>query len=638
MGRSPGGAVEPSQIRPAPSIQRRFSLAIAAFLVVAMTVLGAMLVADQRRVMRERLARDTADLTCTLFDKGDASSTFLARIAVQGLLAYDYLLLEGYVEDMSADPDIIYAVIFDPTGKPVTHYLNAADSYFDGRRIGPETFTRVLAQARNDKTLITVQRRIEHRGVALGSVEVALSPQKIAKRVAEFKINLQRELRHTVLFTGGLILISLVVLGLLIEWAFRRMVVKPIALLSDSMARLQGGDLAARAAVLHDDQIGYLAAHFNQMADELQTQLARSAQQSRTVQATRDYLAGILDHSADMIATTAMDGTLVEFNDAAERILGYRRADVVGRSSDSIYCDAGSRNRLYATVLEGQPVQGAEIQLRRKDGSRVDVELTLSPLRDNAGELIGAVCIGRDVTHAKALRRDLIQAEKLACVGQVAAWIAHQIRNSLGRLLMGAAALRAAHDNAPARQQAYTDLTGTIGDMERLVTDLLEYSRTLTLHPTAMNLNATLDSLLASLAADAAPHHTWQIERHLQAGLPALQVDVFKLEQALSNVLRNAVQAMPAGGCLRVRSWADVGFDQVHVTVEDSGPGIPAADAAHVFRPFYTTKPGGTGLGLAMARRIVEAHGGHLRLLNRPRAGACFEFILPSPCSARIAS
>ena len=105
------------------SLQRRFFLSLAIFLVVSMGLLGVALFANQRDLMRQRLARDTERLVETLVDKGNASSTFLARIAPQGLLAHDYLLLEGYVEELSADPDIVYAVIFNPAGEPVTHYL-----------------------------------------------------------------------------------------------------------------------------------------------------------------------------------------------------------------------------------------------------------------------------------------------------------------------------------------------------------------------------------------------------------------------------------------------------------------------------------------------------------------------------------
>lgn len=610
------------------SIQRRFFAALAMFLVLSMTLLGIAMLSNQRQLMHERLTRDIRDLSHTLLDKGTASSTFLARIAPQGLLAYDYLLLEAYVEELSADPDIVYAVIFDTMGQPVTHFLNGQDPYFEGQDTHPENFTTTLTRVRDDNMLMTVQRAIEYGGSQIGTVEIGLTRAKIIHRTQELQSHLRRELSRIAYIFGGLLLISLVALILLIELAFRHMVVKPMQLLSSSMASLQAGNLATRAQIFRNDEIGHLAQRFNRMADDLQAQYAETQQQARAVQETRDYLVNILDHSADMIATTAIDGTIVEFNRAAESILGYRRDQVVGRKSDDIYCDLNQRDRLYATVLNGQPVQGAELSLRRSDNSPIDVEITLSPLRDNEGKLIGTVCIGRDVTHAKALRRDLIQSEKLASVGQVAAWIAHQIRNYLGRMLMGASALRPASNHNPAQQDAHANLTQAIANMDRLVSDLLDYSRNLTLHPTSMKLNTALNALLDSLEEEFSSTQL-RVIRDFGTELPPLDVDVFKLEQALNNVLRNAVQAMPGGGKLYVRTRCDAERNYVYARIEDCGPGIATEEFTKIFRPFYTTKPNGTGLGLAMAQRIVEAHGGTLTASTAAVGGACFEFKLP---------
>ena len=592
-----------------------------------MTLLGAAMLANQYDIMHERLARDTEDLTRALLDKGGTASAFLARIAPQGLLAYDYLLLEGYVEELSADPDIVYAVIFDPAGKPLTHHLNAEDPYFAAAVIEPATFAATLEQTRRDRGLLKVQRQIDYDGAQLGSVEVALSRARIVQRAAELKAHLHQELTRIALITGGLLLLSLVALIALIEWTFRRMVVKPVQALAASMSRVQAGDLDARAAVARNDEIGDLAQRFNRMADDLQVQLAQTAEHARTVQATRDYLAGILDHSADMIATTALDGTVVEFNAAAEHILGYPRDTVVGRRSDALYCDLELRDALYDTVHSGRPVQGVETQLVRADGSRVDVELTMSPLRDAQGELLGAVCIGRDVTHAKAMRRELIQAEKLASIGQVAAWITHQIRNYLGRMLMSAGALRPEQADA-VREQAYHDLNAGIADLGRLVGDLLDYSRTLTLHTTHIHIDAVLDDLLKQLISEPSAAAI-RIVRDFAAHLPTLAVDVFKLEQALGNILRNAVQAMPDGGVLSIRTLPADGRDGVIVRIGDSGTGIQSSDPEAIFRPFYTTKAGGTGLGLALAQRIVQAHGGTITARNATDGGAVFDIRLP---------
>lgn len=609
-------------------IQARFFLALALFVAVFMMLLGVAMFVNQRDIMEQRLAQDTQALTRLLSDKGNASSAFLARIAPQGILSYDYLLLEGYVEELSADSDIVYAVILNSAGEPITHFLKRNDPYFRNMKImvGPENFSAILKAARSDPLLLVTHRAIEYEGSNLGMVEVGLSRTRIAQRTQELKANLHSELQRIALITGGLIFVSLVALILLIEGTFRRMVVRPIQSLMTQMARVQAGDLGARALVLHEDEIGRLAQSFNRMAGDLQTQLNEIEEQRCAYKETRDYLANILDHSADMIATTGLDGLIVEFNSGAERTLGFHRAEVIGKPAAMIYSDCAELHRLYGVVHSGKPVQNAETRLTCKDGSMIDVELTLSPLRDNAGQLIGVICIGRDVTQAKTLRSELIQAEKMASIGQVASWITHQIRNYLGRIMMSASRLQPECDDIVACK-AQQDMLAAIHEMDRMVTDLLDYSRTLKLHFAPLKLNASLDGLLAPLDTETAGRIA--IERCFAENLPHVYVDVFKLEQAFSNVLKNAIEAMPAGGVLRVVTQP--GPDENHVTViiEDSGVGIAAEDIQNVLHPFFTTKPRGTGLGLAMASRIIEAHGGMVQVTSTPGAGAAFIFILP---------
>lgn len=613
--------------RVSPGIQIRFFLALATLVVLSMSMLGVTVFINQRQILEERLERDTQDITHVLRDKGDASSAFLARITPQGLLTNDFLLLEGYVEELSADPDIVFAVILNPAGKPLTHYLNPDDPYFaqHGLHISPQTYDQALGKVREDRNLMTVRRDIVYDGAALGSVEVGLSQRRIKERTDELRITIQRDLQRVTLITAVTIVISLILLIVLIEWTFSRLVVRPLRALSVQMARVQSGDLSVRAQIMRLDEIGRLAESFNHMAGNLKNQLHEIEEQRRVYKETRDYLASILDNSADMIATTALDGTVVEFNPGAEQVLGYTRAEVTGKTADAIYCDQQERQRLYNAVRQSQTAQHAETRLMRKDGALIDIDLTLSPLRNTAGELIGAVCIGRDITQAKALRRELIQAEKLASVGQVAGWIAHQIRNLLGRLLMNAAALRPDATQA-GKTHAHADLTDAITAMDRLVTDLLDYSKTLSLHPTLIDLNAALYDMLRALPAEAT--HL-RVERDFAPDLMLVAVDVFKLEQAIGNLFKNALQAMPEGGLLRVQTRKGPGLNEVSIRVEDEGLGIAEKHLDKVFQPFFTTKPGGTGLGLAMCARIVEAHGGHISVANVTPHGARFTLVLP---------
>ena len=612
-------------------IQARFLPVLAVFVIVSMAALGITLLFNQREITLNRFQQDTHDLLQVLRDKSSAYSTFLARIAPQGILAHDYLLLEDYAKELSADPDIVYAVIINRANRPLTHFLKKTDaSAAPSNRNGvePEEFDRLLAKARADSSLLIAKREIRYNGTSLGSVEIGLSQAKIAHSLENLRINQQQELNRIAVLTGGEILFALVVLILLSEWAFNRMVARPIQTLGVDMARVQSGDLSARARVNREDEIGLLASSFNRMATDLQGHVRQIEEQRLAYKETRDYLANILDNSADMIVTTSLDSAVVEFNAAAERILGYSHEEITGTPWNRVYMDETEREKLTAYVRREESTQNIETVLRRKNGSTVEVELTLSPLRDNAGKTIGTVYIVRDVTHAKAMRLKLIQAEKMASIGQVASWIAHQIRNSLGRLLMHVHALRPPETGEASPKKAHDEFIVGIHEMDTLVTDLLEYSKTMTLHPAPMRLNASLDGLIATLVPDK-PGSRLDVERVYEPALPVIQADVFKVEQAIGNILKNALEAMPEGGKLRVTTRHVSQTRNIAIRIEDNGPGIRPGDLPHVFRPFFTTKPHGTGLGLAMAARIVEAHGGTMRAENSSYGGALFTLILP---------
>lgn len=612
-------------------IQARFLLAFASVVVVAMAALGTALFLSQRQITLNRYEQEARDLNRVLQEKANTYSTLLARLAPQGMLTHDYLLLEGYIEEFSADTDLAYAVILNRRSQPITHFLkksSASPGATGQARVEPRQFSEILAKVRADPSLLIARRDVIYIGEVLGHVELGLSQTKVATHLEELKEIFQQRMNRIALLTGSIILITLAVLILLSQRIFHRLVARPIQALGIDMERVRSGDLGVRAQIDREDELGWLAHGFNAMAADLQDHVHKIEVQRRTYKETRDYLANIFDNSADMIATTALDGSLVEFNSAAERTLGFRRDEVVGKDSSSFYYDPNVRKQLYKTVSTGMPVQNAEIQLRRKDGGIIDAELTLSLLRNNAGNPIGTVCIGRDITHAKAMRRDLIQAEKMATVGQVSAWIAHQIRNSLGRILMSASALRPNREAAASRQQAHRDLTSSIAEMDNIVSDLLDYSRTLSLHPTRANLNTALNDLLDTLVADGV-NGRHRVECAFDPDLPRVQIDVFKMEQALGNVLKNAMQAMPDQGTLRVETRRGPGERQVTVVVQDSGAGIARENLQNVFRPFFTTKPGGTGLGLAITSRIVEAHGGHVTVESAEGRGATFTFVLP---------
>lgn len=245
----------------------------------------------------------------------------------------------------------------------------------------------------------------------------------------------------------------------------------------------------------------------------------------------------------------------------------------------------------------------------------------------------------------KATQLQLIHAAKMECVGTLAAGVAHEVKNPLQTILMGLAYLS---KNIPVEDQTLVSVLGDMRDAVRradaIVRDLLYLSAARQIEMKPHNINAVLDRSLLFVNYDLTRSRIL-VHRNFEDGLPLVRLDEAKIEQVLINLFMNAIQAMPSGGDLFLRTrLMDVPLAPtdslwnkfqprdraVVVNVEDTGPGVPADKVPRVFEPFFTTKPNGlgTGLGLPISRQIIEMHGGAIKLGAGDRGGACVTIIL----------
>jgi signal transduction histidine kinase len=236
----------------------------------------------------------------------------------------------------------------------------------------------------------------------------------------------------------------------------------------------------------------------------------------------------------------------------------------------------------------------------------------------------------------KATQWQLIEATKLESIGRLAAGVAHEVKNPLMTLTMVADYLaQVVPADEPDAAPMLQDMRDAIQRANRVISELLEFSRPgeLTLRPE--DFHAIADRALSLVKLEVARRHI-DVVRQFGAVLPALPMDKNKMEQVLVNIFMNAIQAMPQGGTLTIRTSAAAAEpgDPPAVTVEidDTGPGIPDAYLTKVFEPFFTTKTAGqgTGLGLCVARQIIQLHGGTIELGNRTEGGARVTIVLNS--------
>jgi two-component system sensor histidine kinase PilS (NtrC family) len=228
------------------------------------------------------------------------------------------------------------------------------------------------------------------------------------------------------------------------------------------------------------------------------------------------------------------------------------------------------------------------------------------------------------------------QADRLAAIGRLAAGLAHEIRNPIGSIRGSVEVLRGSLDPRGDDRRLMDIVLRESDRLDAIIRDFLQFSRPPHLVRVPTDLHGMLDEILLMLSNQAgiqspdAPRV--EIRRDVAEPTVKADVDPAQMRQALWNLCLNAVEAMPQGGELRVGVRAvtpESGRPLVEITVEDTGVGITAAELTQVFEPFYTTKPHGTGLGLAMAHRIVEDHGGTIRVQSEPYRGSRFTIALP---------
>ncbi|MBK8229860.1 MAG: hypothetical protein IPK72_04555 [Candidatus Eisenbacteria bacterium] len=237
-----------------------------------------------------------------------------------------------------------------------------------------------------------------------------------------------------------------------------------------------------------------------------------------------------------------------------------------------------------------------------------------------------------DVTHERTMRAELEQAQNLAALGQMAATVAHELRNPLAAIQGFAGLVQREVSDRPAALRQIDRIFEGVQRANHIIGDLLEYSKPMELHRQATSVESLLVESLTHEKACPRWDDRFAADLAVDPGLPLIAVDRRLLIQVLTNLYDNALDAMGEGGTLSVRARASSDIKpcpRIRIVVRDTGCGLSADEAARVFEPFYTTKPRGTGLGLALVRRAVEAHGGRVHVVSAPGRGTSVVVDLP---------
>jgi PAS domain S-box-containing protein len=352
---------------------------------------------------------------------------------------------------------------------------------------------------------------------------------------------------------------------------------------------------------------------------------------NETLQATRDFLSQVIDGAAEAIVALDAQGRVTSWNPAAHAIYGWSAEEMRGRRADERLLPPDPAVRARADRMEhrlrtGETLRDQEAQHLRQDGKRIDVRVTRSPLSDGTGAFKGSVGIVRDVTEVKEMEARLAAQQQLAAVGELAAIVAHEVRNPLAGIRGGCEILLEGCEPGGTRHEIGTEVLHQVDRLNHMVQDLLLYARPRAVTASHADLHAVIDRCLRMVQEDAAAAGV-EVVRDFDPELPPLPLDVRQMEQVFLNVLQNAVQAIHGPGKIWIATRRTHG--RAEVMVRDTGPGMSPATLEKIFKPFFTTKAQGTGLGLAIVRNIVHAHGGTVQARSLEGGGAEFVIGLP---------
>jgi two-component system sensor histidine kinase PilS (NtrC family) len=261
------------------------------------------------------------------------------------------------------------------------------------------------------------------------------------------------------------------------------------------------------------------------------------------------------------------------------------------------------------------------------------VRLTFSALHAADGSRLGLVGLLEDLTEIREMERRIQRADRLATLGRMAANIAHEIRNPLASVTGAVEALASDRASGDERERLMQIVARESGRLDRIITDFLHYARPGRRVVELVDAAEVIDDVLVLLEHRELPPGL-KITRAFPASLP-WPLDGHQFRQAIWNLCLNAVEAMPSGGELRVETGIEAGA--LRVAVGDTGEGIPESQLAHVLEPFYSTKTGGSGLGLALVHRTVQDHGGEIDVHSVPGLGTTVVLTLPEPVGAVMA-
>ena len=410
--------------------------------------------------------------------------------------------------------------------------------------------------------------------------------------------------------------------------------------------------LMAIPLIVHDEVVGILNVHGyapNLYTEEnvrvlsvIASQAAALYKELEALSALANYTDNILRSIAAGVLTLDREGRVLTWNKAAEDIISIGVEEAVDRHFselvDRMGISASDKERILGAINQvmstGESYLGYKQEYHPVSRDTLYINMSISQLRSHLGETLGLVIIFEDVTKEVQMENDMRKISELAAVGQLAASIAHELRNPLSSIKGAAQYLRKEYGDHTALCEFLDIIIEEVNVLNKITTDFLDFARPIKLNLKEMDINDVVFRTVQFMHLEVAKQKV-EVVQLLAYDTPRILADDRQLEQVLRNMIINALQAMPKGGKLTISSHAVE--DGVRVLLKDTGVGMGEETVSQIFVPFFTTRTKGTGLGLSIVQKIIDNHGGNISVNSTPGNGTTFEVYLPV-CSDKARS
>jgi PAS domain S-box-containing protein len=368
-----------------------------------------------------------------------------------------------------------------------------------------------------------------------------------------------------------------------------------------------------------------LMARFDRISQELEDKNRDLTAALAENEKVRNQLRSVLESMNSAAVMVDTQARILIFNAAAEKMFGIPAQTAIGAAYEELFGEmAETHLPLMRTLKQAEPASDQERYWKVGDSYK-PIGYTTSVVRDPHGEILGAVEVANDLTELKRMQQRMQHAQTLAAMGEMAATVAHEIRNPLAGIGGFAGLLERDLDVDDPRRALVRKIVQGVSSLNKIVSNLLVYTRPMEVNLHRVEFTQWMDEILryaeVEIAKDDKPI---QIVRDWAFDKLVIRLDPEKFQQVFLNLIFNAIQAMPGKGVLTVHAHVDE-EGWLRIAIRDTGMGIPKANLDKIFNPFFTTKEQGTGLGLAIVQRIVNLHGGTIEVRSEQGAGTEFE-------------